>query len=115
MFAARDGCVPASAIEPPSPFEGPQEDFLSSPERDVLYGGAAGGGKSFSLLADPLRYCHNPNHRGLLLRRTLDELTELIDKSRQLYTKAFPGARFRESKSTWVKFCAISLKQGGGT
>lgn len=81
---------------------GPQEEFLSAGERDVLYGGAAGGGKSFALLADPLRYCHNPHHRGLLLRRTLDELTELIDKSRQLYTKAFPGAKFRESKSTWV-------------
>ena len=80
---------------------GPQEEFLSASERDVLYGGAAGGGKSFALLADPLRYCHNANHRGLLLRRTLDELTELIDKSRQLYTKAFPGAKFRESKSTW--------------
>ena len=61
------------------PNDGPQEDFLSAGERDVLYGGAAGGGKSFALLADPLRYCHNPNHRGLLLRRTLDELTELID------------------------------------
>jgi len=84
------------------PNEGPQEEFLSAGEQDVLYGGAAGGGKSFALLADPLRYCHNPNHRGLLLRRTLDELTELIDKSRQLYTKAFPGAKFRESKSTWV-------------
>ena len=84
------------------PNDGPQQDFLSSSERDVLYGGAAGGGKSFALLADPLRFCHNPNHRGLLLRRTLDELTELIDKSRQLYTKAFPGAKFRESKSTWV-------------
>ena len=84
------------------PNEGPQEEFLSASERDVLYGGAAGGGKSFALLADPLRFCHNANHRGLLLRRTLDELTELIDKSRQLYTKAFPGAKFRESKSTWV-------------
>ena len=83
------------------PNEGPQEEFLSSSERDVLYGGSAGGGKSFALLADPLRYCHNSNHRGLLLRRTLDELTELIDKSRQLYPKAFPGAKFRESKSTW--------------
>ena len=54
------------------PNDGPQTDFLSAGERDVLYGGAAGGGKSFALLADPLRYCHNPNHRGLLLRRTLD-------------------------------------------
>ena len=84
------------------PNAGPQEDFLSAAEQDVLYGGAAGGGKSFALLADPLRYCHNPNHRGLLLRRTLDELTELIDKSKQLYPKAFPGAIFREAKSTWV-------------
>ena len=62
------------------PNEGPQEEFLSAGERDVLYGGAAGGGKSFALLADPLRFCHNPSHRGLLLRRTLDELTELIDQ-----------------------------------
>ena len=84
------------------PNPGPQEEFLSASEQDVLYGGAAGGGKSFALLADPLRYCHNSNHRGLLLRRTLDELTELIDKSKQLYPKAFPGATFRESKSTWV-------------
>ena len=35
--------------------KGPQEDFINAPEREVLYGGAAGGGKSFALLVDPLR------------------------------------------------------------
>jgi len=85
-----------------NPNQGPQTEFLAAPERDVLYGGAAGGGKSYALLADALRYAHNSNHRGLLLRRTLGELTELIDKSRQLYLKAFPEAVFKESKSTWI-------------
>ena len=83
------------------PNKGPQVDFLAAPEKEVLYGGAAGGGKSFAMLVDLLRYASNGNHRALLLRRTLAELTELVDQSRKLYPKAFPGAIFRESKNTW--------------
>jgi len=83
------------------PNEGPQTDFLASGEKDVLYGGAAGGGKSFAMLIDPLRYCHVKEHRALILRRTMPELRELIDKSREIYPKAFKGARFKEVEKVW--------------
>ena len=83
------------------PNKGPQVDFLAAPEKEVMYGGAAGGGKSFAMLVDLLRYASNGNHRALLLRRPLAELTALVDQSRKLYPKAFPGAIFRESKNTW--------------
>ena len=76
------------------PNEGPQTDFLAAPETDVLYGGAAGGGKSYAMLVDPLRYAHRAAHRALILRRSMPELRELIDKSRELYPKAFPGCKF---------------------
>lgn len=84
------------------PNVGPQYSFLAAPEKEVLYGGAAGGGKSYAMLMDLLRYASNGNHRALLLRRTLAELTELIDKSKQIYPRAFPSAKFRESTKTWI-------------
>lgn len=84
------------------PNDGPQTDFLSAEEQEVLYGGAAGGGKSFGLLADPMRYFAHPNFQGLLLRRTNDELRELKQKSKELYPKAYPGAKWSEVNSTWT-------------
>lgn len=83
------------------PNPGPQTDFLSADEKDVLYGGAAGGGKSYAMLVDPLRYVHERDHKALILRRTLKELDELIDKSRELYPLAYPGAQYKESKKVW--------------
>ena len=84
------------------PNPGPQTEFLAASEREVLYGGAAGGGKSAGLLADPLRYFANPNFNGLLLRRTNDELRELVWASQELYPKAYPGAKWAEKKSQWT-------------
>ena len=82
--------------------EGPQEDFLAAGETDVLYGGAAGGGKSYAMLIDPLRFAHRPAHRALIIRRSMPELRELIDKSRELYPKAFPGSKYKEVEKLWV-------------
>tara|TARA_S200002703_G_scaffold33786_1_gene29200 strand:- start:593 stop:2293 length:1701 start_codon:yes stop_codon:yes gene_type:complete len=83
------------------PNDGPQTDFLAAPEIDVLYGGAAGGGKSYAMLVDPLRYAHRASHRALILRRSMPELRELIDKSRELYPQAFHGCKFREVEKLW--------------
>jgi hypothetical protein len=85
-----------------APNKGPQTEFLAASEREVLYGGAAGGGKSYGLLADPMRYFSNPNFNGLILRRSNDELRELIWKSQELYPKAFKGAKWGEKKSQWT-------------
>ena len=83
------------------PNDGPQTDFLAAGEKDVLYGGAAGGGKSYAMLVDPLRYAHKKAHRALILRRSMPELREMIDKSRELYPQAFPGAKFKEVEKLW--------------
>jgi len=84
------------------PNEGPQTEFLAASEREVLYGGAAGGGKSYALLADVLRYCGNGNHSALIIRRTNDELRELVQKSQTMYPQAFKGAHWSERKSLWT-------------
>ena len=85
-----------------APNEGPQTDFLAASEQEVLYGGAAGGGKSYAMVADPVRYFNNPQSRGLLVRRSTEELRELISVSKQLYPRAIPGIKFMERDKTWV-------------
>lgn len=83
------------------PNEGPQTTFLAAAEREVLYGGAAGGGKSYAMLADPVRYMPHPQFSGLLLRHTTEELRELIWKSQELYPKIYPGIKWSERKMQW--------------
>lgn len=73
-----------------------QSAFLAATEDEVLFGGAAGGGKSDALVIDALGIGHNairnPNYRALLIRQTFPELRELMDRTRQLYPVAMPGA-----------------------
>jgi hypothetical protein len=71
----------------------------------VLYGGAAGGGKSWSLLLDALGGWQdavwNPNYRALIIRQTFPQLRDIIDKSRLLYPIAVPGASYNETAREW--------------
>jgi len=83
------------------PNNGPQTQFLAASEREVFYGGARGGGKSYAMLVDPLRFCHKEHHRCLLLRRSMPELRDMINHSQRLYPKAYPGVKWREQEKEW--------------
>lgn len=62
---------------------------LSVPHRrELLYGGAAGGGKSDYLLFGASQFADIPGFKGLLLRKTYAELSKasgLIDRSREWF------------------------------
>lgn len=88
----------ANVIWTPQP---KQMIFQQRPEYEALYGGAAGGGKSDALLAEALRQVHIPHYRGIIFRKTYPQLSELIDRSRDIYGKAYPKARYNSTEHFW--------------
>lgn len=70
------------------PQSGPQEAFLASPADIAIYGGAAGGGKTWALLLEPLRHLANPNFGAVIFRREATQITNeggLWDEAAKLY------------------------------
>lgn len=75
---------------------------MARKENEALYGGAAGGGKSDCAVAEGLRQVNIPHYRGIILRKTYPQLSELIDRSREIYHAAYPDAKFNEQKHCWT-------------
>jgi hypothetical protein len=90
------------------PQPGPQELFLSSAADIAIYGGAAGGGKSYALLLEPLRHIANRQFSAVIFRRTLADVKKagsLLDTSYQVYGPI--GGAVRLDNLTW------SFPEGG--
>lgn len=85
-----------------APHPGPQTLFFETPADIAIYGGSAGGGKTWALLADYLRWKHLPKFRGVLLRRDSEQIRQaggMWDASMELYPMF--GGKPREHTLDW--------------
>lgn len=99
------------------PQEGPQEVFLSTPSDIAIYGGAAGGGKTFALLLEALRHTGNPGFGAVIFRRQSIQITQeggLWDSSFEVYggikgamPKTSPRRHWRLRSGARVNFAHI--------
>lgn len=78
-----------------------QEQFINSIAFETLFGGAAGGGKSYGQLIDSMLYALSyPKSKQIIFRRTFADLEKsLIRVSLELYPKEI--ASYNSSKHTW--------------
>jgi len=79
-----------------------QAAFLWLPHLEVLFGGAAGPGKSSALLMAALQYVDVPHYAALILRRTYQDLSKpeaLMDRAREWLTNT--DAEWHGDSHTW--------------
>lgn len=80
-----------------------QQQFLSSSADICIFGGSAGGGKSYALLLECLRHIHNPGFGAVILRRTYPEIVRegsLLDTSMQIYPLV--GGKLKRGSLEWI-------------
>lgn len=86
------------------PQKGAQEKFLSCGADIVIYGGAAGGGKTFALLLEPLRHYENQGFSCVIFRKNANQIFNpggLWDASMEIYPLL--GAKpFKTPKPYWL-------------
>lgn len=81
------------------PHPGPQENFCSRGEFEVLYGGSAGPGKTSCLVIEAIRYVGVPGYKALILRRTFPQLQEIIDRCWDYYPAL--GGIYKATEHRW--------------
>lgn len=97
----KTGVVNSSKLPKPQP--GAQTTFYNTDADITIFGGSAGSGKSYALLARAAKWIKTSGYGAVIFRQTSPELTNeggLWDQSIQMYLK-IDGAEYREGKLDW--------------
>ena len=97
-----DGEIAVQTTWTPTP---KQAEYLAASEFEVLYGGAAGGGKTDALVIDALGLWQqailHSDYKGIIFRPTFPELREIEQRMREIYPLCYPGAEFNKTDHVW--------------
>jgi len=91
--------APADGTQHISPQKGPQIEFSACTAEILIYGGQAGGGKSWALVYDPLQYVGIQGFEAVIFRRTIPEIKMaggLWDEAERMYTPLSPEKNITE-------------------
>lgn len=86
------------------PQKGPQEKFLATSADICVYGGAAGGGKTYGLLLEPLRHIDNPLFNVVIFRKDYTQVTSpggLWESSKLIYSHVRGSDPVKTPKLHW--------------
>ena len=95
-----------------------QKKFIDAKESEVLFGGAAGGGKSYGQMVDALLFALKyPGSKQLVLRRTFAELDKSLIRTslsifpREIYSfnSSSHTGRFKNGSVIDFGYCAAEI------
>jgi len=93
--------LPENTVSVYKPFPGPQTEFLKANEDYVLFSGGRGSGKSLAMIALPLWFVEKPNFRALIIRKTMKDLRDLINKCKTMYNPLY-SPKWKEQDKMFV-------------
>jgi predicted phage terminase large subunit-like protein len=97
MMAEFDLRILKNPYIPHQPHSKQADSLLMNDIKELMYGGAAGGGKSDAILMGALEYVQEPNYNSLILRRTYKDLSlpgALMDRAKAWLTNPVLGGDF---------------------